>query len=119
MDVAGLRVRIIIQKNEVVVDRYGNHKPGWTDYFTCWANVISSGLTSTEKDAAAITLEEDRLDITVRYCSETAVVDSTHYRILLNDRIYDITNVSDMGFKKKSRLFHTKLEEPHGKNDPG
>ena len=119
MNVAGLRVRVTIQKNEVITDKYGNHRSGWNDYFTCWANAVSSGLTSTEKDAAAITLEEDRLDITVRYCSETAPVDTTHYRVLLNGRIYGITNISDMGFKKKSRLFHTKLEETYGENDSG
>ena len=26
MNIAGLRVRITIQKNETVVDKYGNHK---------------------------------------------------------------------------------------------
>lgn len=114
MNIAGMRVRIMIQKNEVIVDEYRNHVNEWCDYFACWANVISSGLTSTEKEAAAITLEEDRLDMTVRYSTETAAIDPTHYRILFNDRIYNITNVSDMGFKHKTRLFHTRLEEEHG-----
>ena len=31
MNIAGLRTRITIQKNETVVDKYGNHKTAWTD----------------------------------------------------------------------------------------
>ena len=29
--------RITIQQNSVTVDKYGNHKNGWTDYFSCAA----------------------------------------------------------------------------------
>ena len=65
MNIAGLNVRIMIQKNETVTDRIGNHKSVWTDYL---------------------------------------------YRILLGDRIYNITHVDDMGFRKNSRKFMTKLE---------
>ena len=28
--------RISIQKNEVVTDKYGNHKNVWTDYYSCF-----------------------------------------------------------------------------------
>ncbi|MBO5570904.1 MAG: phage head closure protein, partial [Clostridia bacterium] len=38
MNIAGMRIRITIQKNATVVDKYGNHKSAWTDYFTCWAS---------------------------------------------------------------------------------
>ena len=34
MNIAGLRVRITIQKNTTVTDKYGNHKSVWQDYFT-------------------------------------------------------------------------------------
>lgn len=111
MDIGGLRVRITIQKNETVTDRYGNHKAVWTDYFSCWATAGTSGLSASEKEEAGHTVEADKLDITVRWCSETAAVNSKQYRILLLDRIYDITNIDEMGFKKNSRLFHTKLAE--------
>ena len=43
MDIAGLRVRITIQKNETVTDRYANHTSEWTDYFSCWATATMSG----------------------------------------------------------------------------
>ena len=109
MNIAGMRVRITIQKNETDTDRYGNHKSVWTDYFKCWAT--ASNQTGEETNAARNTTEEDRMDFTVRYSSETAAVVSTKYRILLKDRIYDIDHVDDMGFRKNSRKFHAHLTE--------
>ena len=111
MDIGALRTRITIQRNETVTDRYGNHKTVWTDHFRCWATAVTSGLSTREEDAASHTVEADRLDITVRWSSETAAVDSKQYRILLNGRIYDILNIDDMGFRRNSRKLHTQLVE--------
>ena len=108
MNIAGLNVRIMIQKNETVTDRIGNHKSVWTDYFSCWAT--ASDQTGEEGEEASQTKETDRMDLTVRYCSETAAVTAKGYRILLGDRIYNITHVDDMGFRKNSRKFKTELE---------
>ena len=109
MNITGLRVRITIQKNETVTDKYGNHKSVWTDYFTCWAAALSQ--TGSEGEEAAYTVEEDRLDFTVRYSSETAAVTSKKYRILMGGRIYNIVHVDDMGFKHKSLKFHAEMTE--------
>ncbi len=111
MNIAGLRVRVTIQKNETVVDKYGNHKSEWKDYFTCWATAITSGLSSSEGESAGHTVEADRLDITVRYFTETAAVNSKQYRILLGERIYNILSIDEMGFKRNSRKLHTELTE--------
>ena len=51
------------------------------------------------------------MDFTVRYCSETAAITAKGYRILLGDRIYNITHVDDMGFRKNSLKFKAELEE--------
>ena len=111
MNIAGLRTRITIQKNETVVDKYVNHKSAWTDYFTCWATAVTSGISSSEEEAAGHTVEADRLDITIRYSTETAAVNSKQYRILLGDRIYNILGIDEMGFKHNSRKLHTELSE--------
>ena len=111
MNIAGLRVRITIQKNTTMVDRIGNHSSAWTDYFSCWATAVASGKSTEETENAATTQEADRLDITVRWSSETAAVNSKQYRILLGDRIYDILNIDDMGFRHNSRKLHTQLVE--------
>ena len=108
MNIGALRTRIIIQKNETVTDKYGNHKSVWTDYFSCWAT--ASDQSGDESEEASQTREADRMDFTVRYCSETAAVTAKGYRILLGDRIYNIIHVDDMGFRKNSRKFQTKLE---------
>ena len=109
MDIAGLRVRIIIQKNETVVDKYRNHRSVWTDYFPCWATAVTSGRNADETEKSGITQEADRLDITVRWSAETAEVNSKQYRILIGDRIYNIISIDEMGFRHNSRKFHTQL----------
>lgn len=111
MNIAGMRVRITIQKNETVIDQYGNHKSAWTDYFTCWASVSEGNTRADETEAAGHTKEEDRLNFTVRWCSETDAVGSRNYRILLNGRIYNIVSVDDQGFRRKSRKFTAERTE--------
>ena len=108
MNISGLRVRITIQKNETVVDKYGNHKSTWTDFFTCWASAVTSGLSASEKESAGYTTEAD---ITVRYSTETAAINSKQYRVLLAGRIYNILSIDEMGFKHHSRKLHTQLTE--------
>ena len=111
MDIGGLNVRITIQKNETVTDKYGNHTSAWTDYFSCWATCVTCGLSANEEETAGHTVEADRLDITVRWCSETSAVNSKQYRVLLNGRIYNILSIDEMGFKRHSRKLHTELTE--------
>ena len=111
MNVAALRVRITIQKNTTVVDGIGNHTSAWEDYFSCWATATTSGKSAEETMDVGHTLESDRLDFTVRWSTETAAVNSKQYRVLLGDRIYDILGIDDMGFKRNSRKFLTRLTE--------
>ena len=111
MDIGALRTRIIIQKNETAVDQYRNHTSVWKDWFSCWATAVASGKSAEETQNAGYTQEADRLDITVRWSSETAAVNSKEYRVLLGGRIYDIISIDDMGFKRNSRKFHTILTE--------
>ena len=109
MNIAGLRVRITIQKNVTAVDRIGNHTSVWTDYFSCWATAVTSGKSAEETQNAGTTQEADRLDITVRWSSETAAVNSRQYRVVLGEHIYNILGIDEMGFKHNSRKFHTIL----------
>ena len=111
MNIAGMRVRITIQKNETIIDKYGNHKSKWTDYFTCWASASKGNAKADETEAAGHTEEEDRMNFTVRWSSETDVVNSKNYRILLYGRIYIIVSVDDMGFRRKGRKITAELVE--------
>ena len=111
MNIGGMNTRITIQKNVTVVDKYKNHTSAWTDYFSCWATAVTSGLSSKEEEAAGHTVEADRLDFTVRWSSETAVVNSKQYRVMLGGRIYNILSIDEMGFKHNSRKLHAQLSE--------
>lgn len=111
MDIAGLRVRIMIQKNVTVVDKYHNHTSAWEDFFSCWATAVAGGRSTSETNHAASTQEADLLDFTVRYSPKVAQVTSKNNRIILEGKIYDITSIDEMGFKKNSRKFHTQLRE--------
>ena len=111
MNIARLNERVVIQENTVNVDRVGNHINTWTDYFSCWATAVASGKSAEETANAGTTQEADRLDITVRWSSETAAVNSKRYRIVLGDRLYNIISIDDMGFRHNSRKFHTELTE--------
>ena len=54
MDIALLNVKITFQKNEVMVDKIGNHKNVWTDFYKCFAT--ASGEGGSEK---AVALQSD------------------------------------------------------------
>jgi len=111
MDIAGLRVRITIQKNQTVIDQYRNHTSAWTDYFSCWATCVASGKSAEETQNAGYTQEADRLDITIRWSTETAAVNSKEYRVLVGGHVYNIISIDEMGFRHNSRKFHTILTE--------
>lgn len=103
MDIGAMNKRVTIQKNETVTDRYGNHRNEWSDFFTCWATVSGEG--GQEQAEAGQTVEHPDLSVTVRYCSETAAVTSTGYRILLDGEIYNILAVDHLSYKKHALKF--------------
>ena len=111
MNIAGLRVRITIQRNETVTDRYANHRSVWTDHFSCWASASKGAKNTDESAAAGTTTQEDRLDFTVRWSSETAAVDTKRYRIVLDGKPYNIVSIDEQGFRRKSRVFTAELTE--------
>ena len=90
MNIAAMRVRVTFQKNTVIVDKYGNHKTGWADYFSCWATV---GTSSGSESSGVVINPEESL-----------------YRIIAEGRTYNITYVNPMGYKHNSLKFNCKLE---------
>ena len=108
MNISGLRIRITFQKNEVVKDSIGNHTNVWKDYFSCYATAVEKD--SGEEEVAGQTVVNERVDFTIRYCSEVSAIVPDKFRIVYQDRIYNIRSVSDMGFKKRSLKMHTQRE---------
>ena len=104
MDIALLNERIVIQKNEVVVDEIGNHKTVWTDYYACHATVSGTN-ESSQKEVAGQTVDESSISFTVRFCIKVASVGILGFRILFHGEIYDIVAIDLMSCKKKCMKF--------------
>lgn len=103
MDVALLNVKIVFQKNEVVVDAIGNHKNQWVDYYSCHATVSGEG--GSEKAVAGLIVEDSDLSFTVRYCRKAAEVTTDGYRVVFGDALYNIVSIDHMNYKKKALKF--------------
>ena len=103
MDIALLNVSIIFQKNAAVVDAIGNHKNEWTDFYSCSAT--AGGESGTETVNAGTTADNVDISFTVRYCQAVQAVNSTEYRILFRDEIYNILSIDHMNYKRKSVKF--------------
>lgn len=98
MDIAALNEKVMIQVNTAVTDGYGNHKNNWTDYFSCYATI--SGENGKEQAIVGETVETTDMNLTVRYCRQTAVIKSTTHRIIFHGEIYDILAVDHLNYKK-------------------
>ena len=103
MDIALLNVKIIFQKNAVIVDEIGNHKNGWADFYTCHATV--GGESSTEQVAAGTTVDNADISFSVRFCNAADAITTTDYRILFRGEIYNILSIDHMNYKHKSIKF--------------
>lgn len=101
MKISLLNERVTFEKNTTVVDENANHKNVWEEYFSCYAYADSSG-SSKEQQAAGVTVSDIGLVFTVRYCSELAVLDSTHYRVRFQNEAYNIKSVDMMNYQHKS-----------------
>ena len=111
-DIARFNERLTVQKNEVVTDRYGNHKNVWTDYFSCFT--YASTYQYDKENEAATTMEERTINFEVRYCAELRNLDSTHYRVAFHGDSYDIQTVDFMNYQKKTIRIVCKLARKGG-----
>ena len=100
MKIGLLNVRITIEKNEVVTDKYGNHKNTWVPYYSCYATA-SSESPKEETDAGRI-VDDSKIDFTVRHCRAIDALTSTGYRVFFRDEAYNILGIDHMNFKHKA-----------------
>lgn len=103
MEIAALRVKIMFQRQEAVVDGIGNHTNRWEDYFTCRATVGGEG--GTEKAVAGTTVEDADISFTVRFCRAAEAVSSSGFRIVFREELYDILAVDHLNYKKRALKF--------------
>ena len=106
MNIALLNKRILIEKQETVTDRIGNHKNEWTPYHECYATISGEGDKSGGEVSDVGTMV-DHADcyVTVRWCKALAGITSTNYRIVMDDEIYDILSIDHFSYKKEVLKF--------------
>ena len=103
MNIAAMNVRVTFQENRVVTDVIGNHKNAWENCYTCFATI--SGESGKEQAVVGETVENTDMNVTVRWCAETAAMSSTRNRILFNGEIYDILGIDHLSFHKRCIKF--------------
>ena len=97
--IARMNERIVIEKSQAAVDSVGNHKNTWSQYFTCYAYPSTY---EAEESGDEVKREERSVTFTVRWCTETAAVTSTGFRILFRDQYYNILSVDRMNYAKQT-----------------
>ena len=100
MDVVLLNVKIVIEKNEVMVDEIRNRRNAWTEYYSCFATVGGEG--GRETSVAGITVDDFDISFSIRYCKKASFINNTEYRVVFEGETYNILSVDHMNYKKKS-----------------
>ena len=103
MKIALLGEKITFQRNEVKVDDVGNHTNEWTDIYTCHAT--PGGESGSEEEVAGEKVYSENITFTVRYNALVDLITTDNYRILFREKIYDITAIDHMNFRRKCIKF--------------
>lgn len=99
MNIALLNVKIQIQKNEVVVDKIGNRKSEWKDYYSCYATISEESGKEESTDVGVV--DSSVINFTIRYCKVVSQITSTEYRVLFENELYNVKAINHMNYKKK------------------
>ncbi len=101
--------KIIIQKSVAGNDKAGNHVLEWQDHYTCHAYV--NDLSGSEYWEAAQQGVEKEVFFLIRYCSEVAIMDTEHFRILFRGQVYNITFIDNVKYQNKTLKLRAALEK--------
>ena len=91
MEIGNLNQRITILEHRTVIDEISNHITKWEETFSLWANVTVK--TASETTDAGITKEVQKLEFLVRQSPASLNINSTNFRILFRNSIYNITGI--------------------------
>ena len=100
MDIALLNEKITIEENKTEVDEIGNHTNSWASYYSCFATI--SGESGNEKSETGQIVADESISFTVRYCDLLSKLNTTNYRVLFHNEIYNIISIDHNIYKKKS-----------------
>ena len=87
MEIGTLNQRITILEHRTV----GNHITKWEETFSLWAKVAVK--TASETTDAGVTKEVQKLEFLVRQSPASLNINSTNFRILFRNSIYNVTGI--------------------------
>lgn len=102
MKIVDLNNRIMFQKKVLQFDELHRQVEQWNNFFSCWSNLRV--ITSTEEEKNAVTKRREIYLFTVRKIKELRELNSLEYRIVFNDKVFDIIEV-DMFEKERKYLY--------------
>ena len=91
MEIGNLNQRITILEHRTVIDEIGNHITKWEETFSLWSKVAVK--TASETTDAGVTKEIQKLEFLVRQSPATLNINSTNFRILFRNNIYNVTGL--------------------------
>ena len=91
MEIGTLNQRITILEHRTVMDEIGNHITKWEETFSLWAKVT----VKTASDAG-VTKEVQKLEFLVRQSPASLNINSTNFRILFRNNIYNVTGITPL-----------------------
>ena len=94
MEIGTLNQRITFLVNRVVTDEIGNHITKWEETFSLWAKVTVK--TASETTDAGVTKEVQKLEFLVRHSLVSLNINSTNFRILFRNSIYNVTGITPL-----------------------
>lgn len=92
MEIGKLNQRITVLEHRTVIDEIGNHITKWEETFSLWASVTTKSVTETTD--AGVTKEVQKLEFLIRQSPASLNINSTAFRVLFRNNIYDITGIT-------------------------
>ena len=94
MEIGTLNQRITILEHRIFIDEIGNHITKWEETFSLWAKVTLK--TARENTDAGVTKEVQKLEFLVRQSPASLNINSTNFRILFRNNIYNVTGITSL-----------------------
>ena len=94
MEIGTLNQRITILEHRTVIDEIGNHITKWEEIFSLLAKVTVK--TASETTNAGVTKEVQKLEFLIRQSPATLNINSTNFRILFRNSIYNVTGITPL-----------------------
>lgn len=102
IDIGKMTERIKIEKRTIIYSG-GKKLEQWDEYYSCWA--YCNNLFGKELYNAMQVKQENLINITVRYCKVLDNLNTKDYRIVWNNKTFNINLVDYHGFNKEKVTF--------------